>query len=314
MTATTRLKRRRSSLPLLPGSPRQQAAPVRARCPLADPQGQRSRWESAATALLETVEQYFGYVGEPGTSLEGDVPAALLTAPRWKDNAELIEAIGTSEYLGGRVLDVTHGYGVFWKNWKPSELVACDIDPAKSPVGYSVDFTKLPAEWHEASDAIVCDPPYKLNGRADEKVDERYGVHVYARWQDRYDLIEQAIRECAAATKRYLLLKCMDQAASGAAPGDDRLHNVARESGMELVDRYDMLVDPLSAAAGTAPGARSHELLNHARVREEEGLEEELRIRRRHQARPRHCIFEFRIVAGSSCELSALLKNHQPRR
>ena len=148
--------------------------------PAGDLEGRRSHWEESATELLEVVEQYFGYVGEPGTDSDGDVPSTLLTATRWKDNAELIEAIGAkSEYLDGRVLDVTHGYGVFWKNWKPSELVACDIDPAKSPVGYSVDFTELPDEWHGAFDAIVCDPPYKLNGRADEKVDERYGVHIY---------------------------------------------------------------------------------------------------------------------------------------
>ncbi len=228
-----------------------------------DLEGQRSRWEEAATGLLEAVEQYFGYVGEPGTASDRVVPAALLTAMRWKDSAELIEAIGTrSQYLGGRVLDVTHGRGVFWKNWKPSELVACDIDPAKSPVGYSVDFTKLPTEWHGAFDAIVCDPPYKLNGRPDETVDARYGVHIYTRWQDRYDLIERGIRECAAATKRYLLLKCMDQVVSGAKRWQTiDFTNAARESGMELVDRYDMLVDPRPQP----PGRRQeHALTNYS--------------------------------------------------
>lgn len=114
---------------------------------------------------------------------------AVLTATKWATNAELIEDVERFGYLDGRVLDCTYGYGTFWKNWKPDDLTACDIDPAKSPIGHSVDFTNLVEFGKRSFDAVVFDPPYKLNGTPTDAVDERYGVHKVATWQDRYSLI-----------------------------------------------------------------------------------------------------------------------------
>lgn len=170
---------------------------------------------------------------------------SILTATAWPTNAHLIEDVAKFGYLDGRVADVTFGYGTFWKRWQPADFTASDIDEAKSPVGYSVDFTKLPDGWHGTFDAIVLDPPYKLNGRSTDEVDERYGVHVYASWKDRYQLIYIGLKECAAATRRYLLLKCMDQVVSGAKRWQTIDFTIfARGCGLELVDRFDMLVNP----------------------------------------------------------------------
>lgn len=170
---------------------------------------------------------------------------SILTATAWPTNAHLIEDVAKLGYLDGRVLDVTFGYGTFWKRWKPEDFTASDFDAAKSPVGYSVDVPFLPAHWFGVFDAIVFDPPYKLNGRSTDDVDERYGVHVYASWKDRYQLINDGIAECALATKRYLLLKCMDQVVSGAKRWQTiDFTTTARENGLELVDRFDMLVNP----------------------------------------------------------------------
>ncbi len=169
----------------------------------------------------------------------------ILTATAWKSNAELIADVATFGYLDGRVLDVTYGYGTFWKNWKPDDLTACDLDEAKSPIGHSVNFTDLSEFGKRSFDAVVLDPPYKLNGTSTDSVDERYGVHVPARWQDRYSLILCGIGECSVVTRRYLLLKCMDQVVSGAKRWQTIDFTVAaRAWGMELVDRFDMLVTP----------------------------------------------------------------------
>lgn len=65
-------------------------------------------------------------------------------AHNWPTNADLIADVAKLGYLDGPVLDTTYGEGTFWKMWRPNDLTACDIDPAKSPIGYSVDFTSLP--------------------------------------------------------------------------------------------------------------------------------------------------------------------------
>lgn len=137
----------------------------------------------------------------------------------WPTNGHLIADCARLGYLRTewRTLDPTYGYGTFWKVWQPDELVACDLNPDKSPIGYPVDFTNLP--WDDKSfDAVVFDPPYKLNGTPSDTggVDERFGVDgpSYFRWQDRMQLIRDGARECARVARTMLLVKCQDQVVS----------------------------------------------------------------------------------------------------
>lgn len=139
----------------------------------------------------------------------------IMSVDTWTDNGHLIADAGKLGYIYGEVLDPTYGYGTFWNQFKPDGLVACDLDPEKNPLGdHPVDFTDLP--WPDNSfDTVVFDPPYKLNGTPTADVDERYGVHVYTRWQDKMKLIRRGVLECARVTRDMLLVKCQDQVCSG---------------------------------------------------------------------------------------------------
>ncbi len=145
-------------------------------------------------------------------------PSPVLAIDKWQTNGHLIADCAQLGYLRKEwlTLDPTYGYGTFWKVWRPDQLVACDIDPAKSPIGYPVDFTDLP--WPDRHfQASVYDGPYKLNGNPSDTggVDERFGVHVYTRWQDRLSLLIAGAVEVARVTDEYLLVKCQDQVVSG---------------------------------------------------------------------------------------------------
>lgn len=171
-------------------------------------------------------------------------PEPVLAIDNWPSNAHLIEDVARL-YLrpDWEVLDCTYGEGVFWKRWKPNQLVATDLDPAKSPFwGESVDFTAMPFE-DESFDAVVFDPPYKLNGRPDP-AEERYGTHVRTRWQDRMALMADGLKECArvAKPKGIVLAKCKDQVVSGAIRWQtDLLTQVGERVGLTKIDRFDMI-------------------------------------------------------------------------
>lgn len=163
----------------------------------------------------------------------------ILSATAWPTNAHMIRDVAALDYLheDWRTLDPTYGKGVFWKLWRPKDLVIHDIKLD------GVDFRALPHEDGEFQ-AITFDPPYKLNGTPDV-VDERYGVHVRASREDRYQLIREGIDECSRvlAPKGYLLLKCQDQVNGGKVRWQTRLFADYAESkhGMTLVDSFLML-------------------------------------------------------------------------
>ena len=168
----------------------------------------------------------------------------VLAIDRYRNNGELIAAVARLGYLRKehRILDPTHGRGIWWKVWRPDVLVAHDLDPAKAPDGVA-DFTALPYVDDEF-DAVAFDPPYKLNGRPTRSVDEPYGVHVPTRWQDRMDLCRRGIIECARVLKPggTLLVKCQDQVVSGAVRFQTLdFANVGVAAGCALVDRLDYL-------------------------------------------------------------------------
>lgn len=169
----------------------------------------------------------------------GDVMRAF----KWSSNAEMIEDVAKLGYLDGRVLDVTYGEGVFWKRWKPKKLVACDVVEELSPIGKSVDFRALP--WRARSfDTVVIDGPYKLNGTPSAP-DARYGVQLPARWQERHALIKNGMGQCARVSRKYVLVKCMDQVSRNKMRWQTHeFTDYGEILGLDLVDRFDMLTDP----------------------------------------------------------------------
>ena len=187
---------------------------------------------------------YVGICKERMAMAEAGGTMSVLAAQRWQSNAYLIADVAKLGYLDGSVLDVTYGLGVFWQQWRPESLTACDLDVDKSPMGVSVDFTDLPFD-DRSFNAVVFDPPYKLNGTPTESVDSRYGVHQRSTWQDRHTLICNGIDECARVSKRIVLLKCMDQVVSGHKRWQTiEFTNHAATKGLDLIDRFDLLVNP----------------------------------------------------------------------
>lgn len=172
----------------------------------------------------------------------------VMAAGSWASNAEMIrDAVVPLGYLAAdrRTLDPTWGLGRFWTLWRPDDLVASDLNPAKSPTGTSVDFTDLPHP--DASfDDVVLDGPYKLNGTSTgtggASCDDDYGVAEPATWQERHALIVDGITEArrVLVPGGHLLVKCQDQVCSGAVRWQTRIFADHAESiGFRLVDRFD---------------------------------------------------------------------------
>jgi hypothetical protein len=166
----------------------------------------------------------------------------VLVAGKWATNGHLIADVAKLGYLNGSVLDTTLGEsGVFWKQWRPERLVGCTLGAAGADV--IANFTRLPFA-DRSFDAVVIDAPYKLNGTPSEP-DERYGVHIPTRWQDRMTLIMDGVEECARVAREHLLVKCMDQVCSGRKRWQTiEVVKVAEGVGWELADRFDMLGTP----------------------------------------------------------------------
>ena len=157
---------------------------------------------------------------------------------RYSSNAGLIVACRTLGYLDDSmaILDPTYGKGTFWKEWTPPNLLASDLNPEKSPWHPGADFRRPP--WTPGGfDAVVFDGPYKLNGTPTDEVDERYGVEVPARWQDRMALMEEGIDALVPLTRTWFLMKCQDQVVSQAKRWQTRIFADRIEGhGFTLVD------------------------------------------------------------------------------
>lgn len=162
----------------------------------------------------------------------------VLAATPWPTNGHMIaDVAGLYLRKEWRILDPTYGRGKWWTLWRPDELVTHDLRLD------GVDFRRLP---HPDShfDAVAFDPPYKLNGTPGGEVDERYGVHVPTRWQDRHQLIREGIDECARVLRPggIMLVKCQDQVVSGEVRWQAREFTVhAEAAGLTLVDEGHVL-------------------------------------------------------------------------
>jgi len=162
------------------------------------------------------------------------------------NNSQLVLDLAELGYLDLSlpILDPTYGLGRWWKLVYPSQLTACDIDVNKSPIGYSVDFADVP--WSDNTfDAVVFDPPYKLNGTSQGfGNDASYGVGnvKYVSIQQRHELIKQGMTELARVTRRTLVVKCQDQVSSGRVQWQTRIFSDYGESlGLTLCDSLHVL-------------------------------------------------------------------------
>lgn len=172
----------------------------------------------------------------------------VMAIKNWRSNGHLIADCARLGYLHKEwvTLDPTYGYGTFWTEWRPMQLVACDLNPEKSPIGHAVDFTALP--WPDRRfKASVFDPPYKLNGTPSAgrpgDIDERFGVDVGGRdWKARMRLIVAGAKEVARVTDEYLLVKCQDQVVSAKIRWQTRVvEDAVAPLGFGLKDRFDFL-------------------------------------------------------------------------
>lgn len=135
-------------------------------------------------------------------------------------NAELFpDAVSLYVSPGSRVLDMTWGNGVFWKNIDQScyRLIRNDLDPTRGDVHF--DFRKT--EFSCISfDVVVLDPPY--SSRSSNKksfVGSLYnnGKHELKTVKDMLNFYFDGINEAHRLLKKHgvLFVKCMDEVASG---------------------------------------------------------------------------------------------------
>lgn len=123
-------------------------------------------------------------------------PKPIMAISEWPTNGHLIADCARLGYLQADkpTLDPTYGLGIFWSVWRPAELTASDLDPAKSPSGVGVDARHLPYA-DRSFFQVVIDGPYKLNGTPSAGIDERYGVHESTHWRDRQELLGDMLAE-----------------------------------------------------------------------------------------------------------------------
>jgi hypothetical protein len=170
----------------------------------------------------------------------------IMAIDSWPTNGHLIADVHRLGYIHklDTVLDCTYGYGAFWSEWKPPGYLfhATDIDPEKSPDNPDgVDFRKLPHD-DQSFDVVVYDPPYTFRGTSALESDERYGVHVNEKWQDRWELIFDGLQECCRVAKRRVLMKCQASVVSGRVRWQDiEAINNAETHGFGLRDRFEFL-------------------------------------------------------------------------
>ncbi len=175
----------------------------------------------------------------------------VLAAHAWPTNGDLIADCFTLGYLNDDwlTLDCAYGEGVFWRKRRPTNLVTSDLKPGAQTVA---DFACLPFP-DNTFQAVVFDPPYKLNGTPTKEVDHRYGVETPTRWQDRMSLMQCGFidAERVLAPKGHLLVKCQNQVCSGRVRWQvDIFGHIALLLGMEKVDQFEFLTNPRQQPEG----------------------------------------------------------------
>jgi hypothetical protein len=187
--------------------------------------------------------------------IEGRGP--VMAIGEWRNNAELIRDVARLGYLSGHVLDATYGKGRFWKLFQPERFTTNDLHSELAQRGY--DFRLFPPLWAEEFDAVVFDPPYKLNGTPSGQMDDDYGVGEKASRQARMNLITDGLIECLRVLKPkgYLLVKCQDMVSGGKVRWQsDEITSTVTLFGHEKVDAFHLLSYRPQPAGTTQQHAR----------------------------------------------------------
>jgi tRNA G10 N-methylase Trm11 len=164
----------------------------------------------------------------------------VYAADNWPTNAALI-ADAASLYWdkGVCTLDPTYGRGLWWKQWRPVELVITDIRTG-------TDFRHLPFEDGSFSQ-IAYDPPYvSVGGRKTTTIPDlhhRYGL-TDAPTSPRalQTLINEGLTELrrVCAPRWIVFAKCQDYISSGKLwPGTHHTLTHAMALGFNLLDRFE---------------------------------------------------------------------------
>lgn len=160
-------------------------------------------------------------------------------------NAELISNVADM-YLkeGQRVLDVTYGRGVFWKNVNTSlyEFVPSDLQDG-------VDFTNLPYDDRSA-DVLVLDPPYMHGGATVKSSINDCYKNQNTSHESVIRLYAGGILEAARVLKKNGLIwvKCQDEIESGKQrPSYREICMLLEAFGFEIVDTFVLVQNTIPA-------------------------------------------------------------------
>lgn len=167
----------------------------------------------------------------------------IMAVGRWRDNAHLMADVARMEpgYLDGTVLDATYGDGKFWTKHRPARLVTNDLH---KPADHALDFRTFSEQLGDGTfDSVVFDPDYKLNGTpAVGSMDIAYGTAENLSRTDRLGKIVAGAMECYCVTRRWLLVKCMDQVEGGRMRWQtDMVTRAVEDLGGRKVERFDLL-------------------------------------------------------------------------
>lgn len=169
----------------------------------------------------------------------------VLAAKKWTTNGHLIADVAQLYlHTGMRTLDPTFGAGVWWKVWRPDELVchSPDID------GPSYDFRRVD-EPSASFDLIAYDPPYvTIGGRSTSSIQDfhrRYGLMEVPKVpEDTQQLMHDGLDEMRRLIRPggIILAKCKAYVWNGKVWwGDDLLQAHAAKIGLRKIDRFEFI-------------------------------------------------------------------------
>jgi DNA modification methylase len=177
-----------------------------------------------------------------------------MAATHWTSNAQLIEDVARLGYLtvDDLVLDPTYGKGIWWKNWRPTNLVTRSNLSEPSFDFRSTDYDD------NTFDAITYDPPYvSVGGRKTSGIVGMYDgyglIDAPTSPSELQQLINDGLTEMLRIVKPggIILTKCQDYVSSGKLwIGTHHTVTHALNIGCELVDRLEHVTNPRPQPSG----------------------------------------------------------------